>query len=88
MTIMTWDLHVDDLQVNHNHNMILGNNIWYELNIYLCISNNEIRVNGGTYRGFTTTTKDVLEINFNVSYLILLIVKSFGMNNYARANTN
>ena len=68
MKIITWDLHVDYLQVNHNHNMILGRYILYELNIYLYKSSNKIRVNVGTYGGFTTIMKDVLEINFNASY--------------------
>ena len=47
--------------------MILGRDILYELNIDLCLSDNTIWVNVGTYKGCTASTKDVSNINFNSS---------------------
>ena len=52
-----WNFHVYDLQVNHSQVMILGRYILSEINIDLCFSDNNIRVNGGVYKGCTTPMK-------------------------------
>ena len=51
---ITWILHVDKSQGNHKYYMILGGEILSELKIALCFSNNTIRLNGGTYKGYMT----------------------------------
>ena len=57
----------NNLQGNHRYDMILGREIMSKLRIYLCFSNNKIRGNGGTYKGYTAPMKVVSNINFNAS---------------------
>ena len=47
-----------DLSGNHKYNLILGNDIFSELQIDLCFSDKTIRVNGGAYEGCTSPMKD------------------------------
>ena len=47
--------------------MILGNGIFSELQIDLCLSDNIIRRNGGNYEGCNDPIKDVSNIYFNGS---------------------
>ena len=49
------------------YDIIIGCNIFSELNIDLFFSNNNSRENGGSYKGFTSTMKDISKINFNIS---------------------
>ena len=62
-----WNLHVDDSQGTHRYNMILGRDIFYEINTSLCFSNNIISGNGGVYKVCTAPVKYVSIINFNCS---------------------
>ena len=48
---------MDDSQENNKCDMILGGEIFSELKIDLCFSNNTIRGNRGTYKGCTSTNK-------------------------------
>ena len=64
---MVWNIHVDDSNGNHTHYMILGHDISFKLRIDLCLFNNTIRVNEGTYKKCTTTMKEVSKINLNMS---------------------
>ena len=59
------NFHVDYLQGNHRYDMILGRDIFSELPIDLCFSNNIIRGNGVPYTGCLSPMKDVTNINFN-----------------------
>ena len=61
------NLHVDDSQGNNRYNMILVHDIFYKINMYLCLSNNTNRLNGGAYKGCTYQRKDVSKINYGVS---------------------
>ena len=64
MEILMWDFHFDDLQVHH---IIIGHDILSKLNVYLCLSNCIMRVNGFTYKGCNTRMKKVSRIYFNYS---------------------
>ena len=61
------NFHVDDLQGNCRYDMILGCNIFYELKIDLCLSNNNVKGNGFAYEGYNAPMKDALKTNFNFS---------------------
>ena len=50
---MMRNFHVDDLQVNFRYNMILGCDIYLELKIDLCFSDNTVRGNVGAYKECT-----------------------------------
>ena len=47
--------------------MIQGRDIFLELKIDSCFSNNIIRVNGGTYKGYVAPIKYFSKINLNTS---------------------
>ena len=57
---------MDDSQVNGRYDMILGRDVLSELQIYLCLSDYTIRVNGGACEGCTTTLNF-----FNKGYVII-----------------
>ena len=59
---------MDNLQVNQKYNMILEREIFSELQIYLCFSNNKIRGRVGAYKVCTSPMKYVTDINFNMLY--------------------
>ena len=63
---MMQNFHVYDNQGNHRYDMILVHNILYELRIYLCLSENTIRVNVGTYE-VCTDPMIFFENYFNMS---------------------
>ena len=65
--MITLNFHVDGSQGNHNYDMILGREILSKPKIYLCFSDNIIRVNVGASAGCTDLIKDVTNINFNAS---------------------
>ena len=54
---------MDDSQVNHTYDIILGSDILSELKIGLCFSENTIRVNVVIYEGCKDSMKYVLKIN-------------------------
>ena len=56
---MAWNFHVYDSQGNIRYDMIIGRDIFPELQIYLCLSDNTIRGNGGTHEGCTAPMKAV-----------------------------
>ena len=62
-----WNFHVNNSQENHGYNMVLGRNIFSELNIYICFYKNTIRENGGTHEECTAPMKDISKININSS---------------------
>ena len=53
---------MSDSQGNHKYDMILGHDKLSELQIYLCFSNNTIRVNGGMYEVCTSQIKYITNI--------------------------
>ena len=77
---------MDHSQGNHRHDMILERGIFSKLEIYLCFSDNKIRVNGGSYKVRTAPIKDFSNINFNASYDSLKGKICFGTNNYGKSN--
>ena len=67
MKIIAWDFYVDVSQVNLRYDMILGRDIFSELQIYLCFSKNTMRGNVAVYEVFNGLMKDVPNINLNAS---------------------
>lgn len=67
MKIVMWNFRVDDSQVTHRYGMILGRDILSKPNLDLCLPDNTIRVNRGTYKGYTAPTKGVSNIYFKFS---------------------
>ena len=66
-TIVIWNFHVGGWQITHRYDMILGRNIFYGLNINLCLPYNIIRVNIVSCIGCTSPMKNVSRINFESS---------------------
>ena len=48
-----YNFHLDDLQGHHRSGMVLGRDIFYELNIDTCFSNSNIKRYMGDYEGCT-----------------------------------
>ena len=55
--ILTWNFHVDDLWKHSRYNMIMGQDLLSELQIYLYFSGYTIRVNVGAYKGCTISMR-------------------------------
>ena len=55
---VTWNFHVNEFQGSHKYDIIPGLDILYKLNMDLCLSNNTIRVNRGTYEEYTALMND------------------------------
>ena len=47
--------------------MVIGRDIFSELKIDLCFSNNIIMVDVGAYKGYTASMKEISKINCNFS---------------------
>ena len=83
---VTLDFHVDDLRFNHRYDMILGRDMLSELKLDLCLSDNTIRINVGTYKVCTFPMKYFSKINLaiqriaitdiepNIEYILCLII--------------
>ena len=52
-----WNIHVYDSQKNARYDMIIGRYLLSELQLDLCVSDYTNRVNGGAYKGRTTSTR-------------------------------
>ena len=68
---VTLNLHMDDSQVTHRYDIILGYNIFSDLGTDLCFYNNTIRISGGVYEGCTAPMKTILKVNFKISYYLI-----------------
>ena len=55
---VTWSFHVADLHKKLRYDMIIGQDLLFELKLYLCLFDYTIGGNGGTYEGYTVSTND------------------------------
>ena len=62
-----WNFHVDDLQGNIKHDIMLRQMFLSKIKIDLCFSNYTIMVYGGAYEVWNAPIKDSSKINFNAS---------------------
>ena len=63
---MMWNFHIDDSQGCHRYDMILRCDIFSELNIDLCLSNNTGKVNVGVFEEGTSLMKEISKNNLKI----------------------
>ena len=54
---VTWSFHVDDSRKISRYDMILGQDLFLEIKLDLCLSGYTIKGNGGAYKGCTSPMK-------------------------------
>ena len=65
---VAWIFHVDDLQKNSRYDMIIGRDLLLKLKLDLCLSDYNIKGNGGAYGGCTATMKDPSDLCDDTSF--------------------
>ena len=58
---------MDDSQGSHKYDIIVGRDIFFELQIYICFYDNTIKVNRDAYEICIVQMKEVTRFNFNAS---------------------
>ena len=79
------NFHVNDSQDTHRYYMILGHDIFSQLNIDLCFSNNTIRGGEVTYKGCNATMKKIENLILT-KHLIGFKTNCFGKHKYGKEN--